>query len=154
MACVPVHTFVEAALMLIAGVMVGFTVKVIESVFVHPVAVVVAVTLYTVVAVGLAVGLLEVDELRCVAGDHKYVSPVVEVEPIDVELPLHILLLPPALTVGKGFTLIVSAFEVAVDGDTQVDELVSTQVIISLLFSKVSLNVALFLPTLVPFFFH
>ena len=70
-AAVPTHTLSDEVLMLTAGVPVGFTVKVIESVFVQPVEVVVAVTLYTVVAVGLAVGLLEVDELRWVAGDHK-----------------------------------------------------------------------------------
>jgi hypothetical protein len=125
-----------------------------ESFAVQPVLVLVAVTVYRVVFVGLAVGLLMVDELRCAAGVQLYVKPVVAVAPIVIEVPAHTDLLPPADTVGAARNLMVSALEVAVAGDTQFDELLNTQVIISPFDNKESLYVAWFLPTFDPFFFH
>ena len=60
------------------------------------------VTVYVVVVVGFAVGLAQLVQDNPVAGDHVYVLAPVAASV--VLLPMHMVLLGPALTVGTGFT--------------------------------------------------
>jgi hypothetical protein len=96
---VVVHVNVAGVPALAAGGVV-FTVIVTELVAVHPFAPV-TVTVYVVVAVGVATGFDIVVELNPVAGDHEYVFPATEVAPIVAEVVVQVnVAAEPAFTDG------------------------------------------------------
>jgi hypothetical protein len=84
----------------------GLTVITTVSLLIHPVDVFVTVRKYEVVAFGLTEGLAVVFVNPLGEEVHEYVFPITEVAPIEVEVPLQIVLSPPALAVGNGFTVI------------------------------------------------
>jgi uncharacterized membrane protein (DUF4010 family) len=82
----------------------GLTETVVVDEPTHP-KLLVPVTVYVVVADGVAVTLAPVVADRPVAGNHVYVAAPVAINEVDE--PAHIATLVPAVTTGNGFTLIV-----------------------------------------------
>lgn len=64
-----------------------------ESVRVHPVAIIVSLSIYRVVVVGLTEGFEEVEAKPDGKLVHEYLSPVTAAAPIEIELPEQIALL-------------------------------------------------------------
>jgi hypothetical protein len=130
------------------------TVRVIESLLVHPVVEFVTVRVYFVVAVGLAVGCAAVPDDNAVVGDQLYVLPDTAVEPITVPFEPQTDLLPPAEAGGNALILIVSIFDVSFVLVKQLALLVNMQRILSLGDNTDATYCVSLVPTLMPFFCH
>jgi hypothetical protein len=96
----PLHTFTSAPKFTVG---LAFIVTTTTSVAVQPL--LVAVTVYMVVAVGFAVGFEIVALFKPVVGVQLYVVFADEAEPICADAPAQMIASEPAFTVGAGFTV-------------------------------------------------